>query len=127
GSDLAARRHERSPIRNIWTFRRERSRFAYDLEWRQGDHPKPLGHNLRLLTAPILQPVQSASTAFSTAWTWPGTFTLRQTSAILPSLSMRKVERSTPIYLRPYMLFSTQTPYFSSVFFSESETRSTVS
>ena len=49
-------------------------------------------------------------TAFSTASAWPGTFTLRQILAILPFSSMRKVERSTPIYLRPYMLFSTHTP-----------------
>ena len=33
-----------------------------------------------------------------------------QILAILPSRSIRKVVRSTPIYLRPYMLFSAQTP-----------------
>src|SRR5690606_25620488 len=52
----------------------------------------------------------SFSAASSTACAWPATLTLFQTCATWPSLSMRKVVRSTPIYLRPYMLFSTQTP-----------------
>ena len=38
------------------------------------------------------------------------TDTLRQMRATFPVLSIRKVERSTPIYFRPYMDFSTQTP-----------------
>jgi len=40
----------------------------------------------------------------------PGTFTFRQILAMRPSGPMSTVVRSTPIYLRPYMLFSTQTP-----------------
>ena len=53
---------------------------------------------------------QSACTAFKTSATWPGTLTLCQTWRTTPSLSMRKVARSIPMYLRPYMLFSTHTP-----------------
>ncbi len=52
----------------------------------------------------------NALAACSTAATWPGTFTLRQMprTTLLPSI--RKVARSMPMYLRPYMLFSTQVP-----------------
>jgi hypothetical protein len=53
---------------------------------------------------------QSFFAAASTASAWPGTRTFRQTAAILPARSMRKVERTTPIYLRPNMVFSAQTP-----------------
>src|SRR6266567_9267266 len=56
------------------------------------------------------QDTQSACTAFSTSATCPGTLTLCQTLRMTPSLSIRKVARSMPMYLRPYMLFSTQTP-----------------
>src|SRR5580704_14015481 len=56
---------------------------------------------------------QSAFAAFSTSATWPGTLTLCQTPRTVPLLSIRKVLRSMPMYLRPYMLFSIQTPYFS--------------
>src|SRR5688572_25111690 len=48
-------------------------------------------------------------TSFSTSSTWPGTFTLRQMPRITPLPSIRNVARSMPMYLRPYMLFSTQT------------------
>ncbi len=51
-----------------------------------------------------------ARAASSTASAWPGTFTFGQTRAIRPSRSTSTVVRSTPIYVRPYMLFSTQTP-----------------
>ncbi len=53
---------------------------------------------------------RSAFAAFSTVSTWPGTFTLRQICLIVASAPMRKVARSTPMYLRPYMFFSTHTP-----------------
>ena len=53
---------------------------------------------------------QSALAAARTSSAWPGTFTLRQTLARRPLRSIRKVERSTPKYLRPYMLFSFHTP-----------------
>src|SRR6516162_3541937 len=56
---------------------------------------------------------QRACAAFSTSATWPGTLTLCQTPRTTPFPSIRKVARSIPIYLRPYMLFSTHTPYFS--------------
>ena len=52
----------------------------------------------------------SASAAFSTSSAWPGTFTFRQMPRITPLSSIRKVERSTPMYFFPYMLFSTQVP-----------------
>ena len=55
-------------------------------------------------------PYFSASAASSTSSAWPGTFTFRQTLRITPLPSMRKVERSMPIYFLPYMLFSTHTP-----------------
>ena len=45
-----------------------------------------------------------------TAAAWPGTLTLRQLRATRPVSSIRNVARSTPIYLRPYMLFSTHVP-----------------
>src|SRR5262245_35814890 len=56
---------------------------------------------------------QRARAAFSTSPTWPGTLTLCHTPRMMPVPSIRKVARSMPMYLRPYMLFSTQTPYFS--------------
>ena len=49
----------------------------------------------------------------STSATCPGTLTLRHAPRTTPCWSSRKVQRSMPMYLRPYMLFSTQTPYFS--------------
>ena len=51
-----------------------------------------------------------ARTASRTSSTWPGTFTLFQTRAIVPSAAIRKVERSIPMNFLPYMLFSFQTP-----------------
>ena len=53
---------------------------------------------------------QSASMAAFTASAWPSTFTLRQIFRTVPVPSIRKVLRSMPIDLRPYMFFSTQTP-----------------
>ncbi len=53
---------------------------------------------------------QTAFAAASTSSTWPGTLTLRQMLRMTPFGSIRKVERSMPMYLRPYMLFSTQVP-----------------
>src|SRR5450755_1360486 len=52
----------------------------------------------------------SALAAASTSSAWPGTLTLRQLLAMRPLPSIRKVERSTPMYLRPYIDFSTHTP-----------------
>ena len=46
-------------------------------------------------------PQGSSRAAASTSSAWPGTFTLRQTRATVPSRSIRKVARSIPIYLRP--------------------------
>ncbi len=64
---------------------------------------------------------QRARAAFSTSATWPGTLTLCQTPRTVPAPSIRKVARSMPMYLRPYMLFSTQVPYFSQTSPSTSE------
>src|SRR3954453_2584002 len=41
---------------------------------------------------------------------WPSTFSFGKIFLIIPLGSMIKVARSTPMYLRPYMLFSPQTP-----------------
>src|SRR5690606_6580867 len=46
-------------------------------------------------------------TAFSTSAACPGTLTLRQARMTFPSSPMRKVDRSIPIYFRPYIDFST--------------------
>jgi len=46
-------------------------------------------------------PYLSAATASSTAAAWPSTFTLGQTFATLPSLSIRNVVRSIPQYFLP--------------------------
>src|SRR5690606_4094863 len=51
--------------------------------------------------------------AFSSARTasaWPLAVTFRQMRATLPAGEIRNVARSVPMNLRPYMLFSTQTP-----------------
>src|SRR6516164_1323151 len=56
---------------------------------------------------------QRACAAFSTSATCPGTLTLCQTPRTTPFPTIKKVARSMPMYLRPYMLFSTHTPYFS--------------
>ena len=56
------------------------------------------------------RPVNHPIAAFSTSSTCPGTLTLRQTARTTPLASMRKVARSMPMYLRPYMLFSIQVP-----------------
>src|SRR5471030_2761655 len=63
----------------------------------------------------------SARTASSTSAACPGTFTLCQTRRTTPCASIRKVQRSIPIYFRPYMLFSTQAPYRSTTSPSLSE------
>ncbi len=55
-------------------------------------------------------PIYNARAASRTSAAWPGTFTLRHILAMRPSGPIRNVERSTPIYLRPYMLFSVHTP-----------------
>lgn len=53
---------------------------------------------------------QRARAAARTSSAWPGTFTFGQIRATVPSRSISTVVRSTPMYLRPYMLFSAQTP-----------------
>src|SRR6476620_7077922 len=59
---------------------------------------------------PVNAQRQGKTYCFSSSSAWPGTFTLRQMPRITPFSSMRKVERSMPIYFLPYMLFSTQVP-----------------
>ena len=65
----------------------------------------------------------NAFAASSTSRAWPGTFTLGQTLATVPSRSRRTVVRSVPMYVLPYMLFSTQTPNASSIARPSSEAR----
>ena len=48
--------------------------------------------------------------AASTACTWPSTFTLRHSCAIVPSAATRKVERITPSYSRPMNFLRPQAP-----------------
>lgn len=55
----------------------------------------------------------SSASLAATAAAWPSTFTRGQTAATLPALSIRNVERCSPIDFLPYMFFSTHTPYFS--------------
>src|SRR3989338_9347406 len=57
---------------------------------------------------------------FFTSSVCPVTLTFSQTKAIFPEGSIRNVVRLTPIYFLPYILFSCQTPYASSIFFSVS-------
>src|SRR5260370_3012648 len=67
--------------------------------------------------------VQSDVAAASTSPTWPSILTLGQRPRITPFSSISTVVRSMPMYLRPYMLFSTQTPYFSQTSPLSSEAR----
>src|SRR6185312_16046614 len=48
-----------------------------------------------------------------TSAAWLVTLTLRHVLATLPDLSIRNVLRSMPMYLRPYIDFSTHVPYAS--------------
>ena len=48
--------------------------------------------------------------AASTSSAWSAGFTFRMTFATLPSASITNVERSMPMYVLPYMLFSTHVP-----------------
>jgi hypothetical protein len=48
--------------------------------------------------------------AFITSAACPGTFTLCHAFTTRPSAPTRNVARSIPMYLRPYMDFSTHTP-----------------
>jgi CRP-like cAMP-binding protein len=66
-----------------------------------------LGNALAMLRAPRYF---SPSAAFSTSPAWPSTFTLPQMLRTTPFSSMRKVERSMPMYFFPNMLFSTHAP-----------------
>lgn len=54
--------------------------------------------------------LQRAWSACSTSSAWPGTRTFGQLARTLPSWPIRKVARWIPMDVRPYMLFSTQTP-----------------
>ncbi len=95
------RAHGKAPRRRVRSFP-GRPAFSASLAETKVYRGKPLaafGHSS-----------QSALAAASTAPAWPGTFTLFHTAAILLSLPMRNVVRSTPRYLRPYILFSAQTP-----------------
>ena len=69
----------------------------------------------------------SPCAAARTSAAWPVTLTLRQALAILPALSIRNVLRSIPIYLRPYIDFSTQVPYFSATACDSSDASGNVS
>src|SRR5215472_16155731 len=142
--DTSRRRAERPPFRHLLGWPKERSRRPRRPLWgrRTSDlqraHPPLFGqpatgrHLRRRLggledrdrpTAKCVAFCQSARAALRTSATWPGTRTLRHAPRTMPFRSIRKVERSIPIYLRPYMLFSTQVPYFSQTSEPASEAR----
>src|SRR5579875_3580630 len=58
--------------------------------------------------------------SFSTCWMWPSTLTPLYAFFILPSSSIMKVERSTPQYSLPYILFFLYTSYSLITFLSGS-------
>src|SRR3546814_4967677 len=77
-------------------------------------HPGDGHVRVRLRSRCASPPAVSAVQVFaasSTASTWPGTLTLRHMPRTTPASSIRKVDRSIPMYLRPYIDFSTQEPY----------------
>lgn len=56
------------------------------------------------------EPHGTASSTLKTSPACPLALTLRQIFLIVPSAPIQKVLRSTPMYLRPYMLFSVHAP-----------------
>src|ERR1035437_8972396 len=63
-----------------------------------------------------------AFNASKTASTWPVTLTFSNTAEIFPLGSITYVVLTTPMYLRPYMLFSCHTPYAVTISFDSSLT-----
>src|SRR6516225_3392002 len=142
--DTSCRRAERPPLRHLLGWAQQWSRWPRRPLWGRGTsdlqraHPPPFGEpatgryfccglgGLEDRDRPdgkCAEFCQSARAALRTSATWPGTRTLRHAPRTTPFRSMRKVERSIPIYLRPYMLFSTQVPYFSQTSEPESDAR----
>src|SRR6516165_1807367 len=144
--DAACQRTERSAFRHLlgrtqrWAFRPGRTRRRHRSAWRHrafapGRGERPAGRHLggrigggknrhRLAGQSFAEcRRQRARAAFSTSATWPGTLTLCHTPRTIPAPSIRNVARSMPMYLRPYMLFSTHTPYFSHTSAPASEAR----
>jgi uncharacterized membrane protein YfcA len=72
---------------------------------------------------PAYAAARSSSSAASTRSSCFLGWTLGKTFTTLPSGSMMKVVRCTPMYLRPYIDFSTQTPYCSHTAWSSSARR----
>src|SRR6185437_8156342 len=69
----------------------------------------------------------SPCAACNTSAAWPVTLTFLHTRAIFPSLSIRNVLRSMPMYFRPYIDFSTQVPYLSATARDSSDASGNVS
>src|SRR5271170_3214444 len=126
-----ARRAQLRPVRPCRAQRRRRitdRHFPFGPSRRQGPAHRNLGRRVRCgedrdRAGGQGPSRQSACDAFSTSATCPGTRTLRQTPRTVPEPSIKKVLRSMPMYLRPYMLFSIQAPYFSQTSPSVSEAR----
>jgi len=64
---------------------------------RAGEQPQGQRRSPRV----VKHRTQSAFSACFTSSTWPETFTLCHALAMVPSLSIRKVARSIPMYFRP--------------------------
>ena len=53
-------------------------------------------------------PISSSAASTTSSWVFGDTF--GKTCVIVPSASMRNVARALPMYVFPYIDFSTQTP-----------------
>src|ERR1700677_4291234 len=62
-----------------------------------------------------------------TSSAWPVTLTLRHAFSTFPSVPIRNVLRSIPMYFRPYIDFSTHVPYRSATACSSSDASGKVS
>ncbi len=100
------------PLDRIW-FRPHQRLVATRVAREAGlasDHLPLVADFLGRSPAPALIDGHRPLAAARTSSTWPFTLTFRQTPRITPSLSIRKVARSMPIEVLPYIDFSTHTP-----------------
>ena len=70
----------------------------------------PANRDLRATAQPARHSGDAHDKAVNTSSTCPSTFTFGKMRSIVPSRSMRNVVRSMPMYVRPYIDFSFQTP-----------------
>src|SRR5262249_12609070 len=103
--------------------RRARSAFAALGQHQHGDQQDRRRHQVRERGGPPPAPqpqLLHASSAASTSSACVTGFTLCMTFFTVPSASMTKVERKTPMYSRPANFFFPQTPYSSATAWSVS-------